>query len=521
MRLRFFSFWVLAAVAAISLFSREASAISGIYLAQRWSVPEPGPFVTVMARNGNRTVITLLPGASGGGSVFTLLIPVSGSLSLEGVGSASPDLIQSLDNFTAPRLLYRDDTNPCQPDYSPGLSFDSFYWRFCPNHQTQPTFALAALKNHGVSGVYDFRILDPKDPTGTLEWLARKNYILPHGFAGALEEFSRTGAKLLAATFTLGISSMPEKGSLPPIVMELDEPAMTLPPPFPLAKPSDLVVFVLSGQGMPIIENYEARRLPNDGAIPMAALNRHFDRYTASLMDPSSQYGKGKVSLEFHSAIGPVECRDYFHFESALAGYGIRQKKPSGLEELAITRFRLHHSWRLFPESIVFKPEFSKGGRILPFTWVRKPFAGDTACAGGEGYLENYESWTKESANMITDQYLDPDWRETLAKEVETISLFNSAAKGDIAQLEKAVAAGMNINMTGAMGATFLSSAANHGAKNSALWLLQKGANVEPPWICNGNCPMPYTPLTLASERGDLEMMSILLAYGADIEAKA
>ena len=100
-----------------------------------------------------------------------------------------------------------------------------------------------------------------------------------------------------------------------------------------------------------------------------------------------------------------------------------------------------------------------------------------------------------------------------LQKNGET-ALITAVTCGDEEMLQRVLQAGADLEVQGPDGMTPLMHAVWHGHVKIAGVLLSRGAKVDAPTA-------GWTPLHKASDIGDLDMMTLLLQNGADIEAKS
>ena len=89
--------------------------------------------------------------------------------------------------------------------------------------------------------------------------------------------------------------------------------------------------------------------------------------------------------------------------------------------------------------------------------------------------------------------------------------LQEAAIKGDFGQVKRLVEQGHNVNHSLGDGETPLTSAVRGGRVDVVRFLLAKGAGVnQQNWLSS------RTPLMLAANSGDTEMIKVLLDHGAD-----
>ncbi|MDR9403960.1 MAG: DUF2330 domain-containing protein, partial [Halothece sp. Uz-M2-17] len=109
---------VLIAVSAIAAFflnTAAAFAFCGFYVAQADGDLYNQASQVIIARDGNRTVLTMANDYQGEIENFALVVPVPVILKEEQVQVQDPDIIERIDSFSAPRLVEYFDNNPCRP----------------------------------------------------------------------------------------------------------------------------------------------------------------------------------------------------------------------------------------------------------------------------------------------------------------------------------------------------------------------------------------------------------------------
>ena len=101
------------------------------------------------------------------------------------------------------------------------------------------------------------------------------------------------------------------------------------------------------------------------------------------------------------------------------------------------------------------------------------------------------------------------------AKAPDDISIHEAAYDGDVKAVKQHLAAGTDVNAKNKAGATSLSVTVGKGHKEVAEILIAKGADVNAKEDLWG-----WTPLHYAARSGVKEIIELLIAAGADVNAK-
>ena len=91
-----------------------ASAFCGFYVAKADTDLFNDASKVAIARDGDRTVVTMASDYRGEASEFAMVIPVVDVPERGQINVANPALIDHLDAYTAPRLVEYFDPNPCE-----------------------------------------------------------------------------------------------------------------------------------------------------------------------------------------------------------------------------------------------------------------------------------------------------------------------------------------------------------------------------------------------------------------------
>ncbi|NER80688.1 MAG: DUF2330 domain-containing protein, partial [Leptolyngbya sp. SIO1D8] len=114
-RLRSTCIGLLAAIAAFCLLTPAALAFCGFYVAKADTSLYNQASQVILARQGERTVLTMANDYQGEVADFAMVVPVPTVLQEGQVNVGDPAIVQRLDDFSAPRLVEYFDPDPCMP----------------------------------------------------------------------------------------------------------------------------------------------------------------------------------------------------------------------------------------------------------------------------------------------------------------------------------------------------------------------------------------------------------------------
>src|SRR5947207_1551061 len=162
-------FWSLA-------FAPPAHSFCGVYVASGSAQLFNHRSQVVLARDGDRTVLTMSSDYQGDPRRFALVVPVPTVLDRSQVHVAANGLIEHIDAYSAPRLVEYWDPDPC-PAPMPMLSLT----RALSAPAGAPPMD-RAMRTRGVTieaqfsvAEYDILILSATESQGLVRWLDRKS----------------------------------------------------------------------------------------------------------------------------------------------------------------------------------------------------------------------------------------------------------------------------------------------------------------------------------------------------------
>src|SRR4028118_1686067 len=193
---------LLLAIVAVICFAPTAWAFCGFYVAKADTKLYNQASQVILARNGDRTVLTMANDYQGDVKDFAIVVPVPVVLQQDQVNVGDPKIIERLDAFSAPRLVEYFDPDPCM-DYTPDNTQsggtrgaeDELESRF-----NRDANALGVTVEARFSvGEYDILMLSAKESNGLETWLRQNDYRIPQGANQLLRPYIRQNMKFFVA----------------------------------------------------------------------------------------------------------------------------------------------------------------------------------------------------------------------------------------------------------------------------------------------------------------------------------
>lgn len=367
----------------------------------------------VIARDGDRTVLTMANDYQGELKDFAIVVPVPVVLQKGQVHIGDPQVLERLDAFSAPRLVEYFDPDPCRQ-------------MVMEDALPTPMAAGAAKSRMGAEalgvkieaqftvGEYDIIILSAKESGGLEIWLRDNGYRMPEGAAPLLQPYIKQNMKFFVAKVNLKEFEKTGRRFLRPLQMAYESPKFMLPIRLGMANASgeqDLVAYILSPQGRAEVTNYRTVRIPSDAEIPIYVKNEFGDFYRAMFQRAYEREGKNVVFLEYAwdmnwcdpcaaEPLTPEELRKagVFWMDETVSSPKMRPV-PVG-SNVYISRLHVRYGREKFPEDLVFQATPNREnfqGRYI----LRHPFQGEITCQEGRKYRKDLRQRLETEAQTL------------------------------------------------------------------------------------------------------------------------
>ena len=393
-------------------FAQKAWSFCGFYVAKADTKLYNQASQVVIARNRERTILTMANDYQGDVKDFAIVVPVPVVLKKEQVNVGDPKIIERLDAFSAPRLVEYFDPDPCAPPV--------MYERLPAPTAAQASDRAARL-NTGSLGVtieerftvgeYDILILSARESNGLETWLRGNGYQLPQGASQLLRPYIRQNMKFFVAKVNLENFEKSGYQLLRPLQMAYESPKFMLPIRLGMMNATteqDLIVYVLSPEGQAEITNYRTVNVPSDAEIPLFVKNEFTDFYKAMFQTAYTYEGKKVAFREYAWDMGSCDpCSAEPLNPEELKKAGVFWLTPQRPNNVFITRLHVRYSRDKFPEDLMFQETSNRQqfqGRYI----LRHPFTGEMKCEAGREYQRSLSKRFEEEAQTLAKL---TDWK--------------------------------------------------------------------------------------------------------------
>ncbi len=375
----------------------------------------------VIARNGDRTILTMANDFQGAIGDFAMVVPVPVAIKKEQVNVGKRTAIEKLDAFSQPRLVEYFDPDPCAPMMDAEMKSSSSVPR--------PVAPAAAIKrkdaNLGVTvedkfkvNEYEIVILSAKESNGLETWLRQNKYNIPKGASELLSPYIKQKLKFFVAKIDLKEFNKAGYQMLRPLQIAYQSPKFMLPIRLGTINArgeQDLVVYVLSPKGRVELTNYRTVKIPTGTSIPTYIKSEFGSFYKSTFQKVYEREQKKVAFLEYAWDTGNCDpCSSEPPSAAELKAAGVfwlndgsdAKKMPSGFRRpmpqsnTFITRLHVRYTRDKFPEDLMFQETSNQEtfqGRYV----MNHPFKGNLSCAAGKKYQQALRPrLEKEASNL-------------------------------------------------------------------------------------------------------------------------
>ncbi|NJM84834.1 MAG: DUF2330 domain-containing protein [Leptolyngbyaceae cyanobacterium SL_1_1] len=412
-------FWGLLVAALCLGFAPSAWAFCGFYVAKADTSLYNQASQVIIARNGDRTVLTMANDYQGEVADFAMVVPVPTVLQEEQVHVGDPAIVEHLDAFSAPRLVEYFDPDPCTPvaQYAPLPSNLALSGRAEAEVLAEDALGVTVESSFTV-GEYDIVILSARESDGLETWLRQNDYQIPAGASELLRPYIRQGMKFFVAKVNLEEFDRGGFQALRPLQMAYESPRFMLPIRLGMINAQaaqDLVVYLITPDGQAELTNYRTVNVPSNAEIPLFVKEEFSDFYKAMFQTAYEREGRNVAFLEYAwnlagcdpcaaEPLTPEELRQAGVFWLTQVNTGFRPAPTSNaLSNAFVTRLHVRYTRDQFPEDLAFQAtsnqQFFQGRYVL-----RHPYTGEMNCSAGEDYQrslpERFEQEAQTLANL-------------------------------------------------------------------------------------------------------------------------
>jgi hypothetical protein len=401
---------VIAAGWVLLVGPRPAAPFCGFYVASGDARIYNRSSKVVLARDGDRTVLTMASDYMGNPRQFALVVPVPQIPRREQVHVGDSTWVTHLDHYSVPRLVEYHDPNPCPRQSSTKQIVTSEDLRsFGALKMSASTTRIVA--SYKVDE-YEIVILSASEAKGLAAWLRSHGYRIPESALPVVKSYIRQGLFFFVAKIDLAEQARRGFGYIRPLQVAFESPRFMLPIRLGMANaqgPQEMFVFTLTRRGRVEATNYRTARVPTDVNIPEfvrgdfpSFYRRVFDQQHASARPAA-------VFLEYvwvivpstpscdpctGPAITPEEAR-------SLGAYWVKLP-PSPPGDFVLTRLHLRYDKDHFPEDLQFQETGDRQNWQARYV-IHHPYRGGDECPELAGYRQSVWERRKEEALNYCD----------------------------------------------------------------------------------------------------------------------
>jgi len=390
-------------------------AFCGFYVAQGDAKIYNQSSKVVLARDGNRTVLTMASDFKGDPKEFAVVIPVPVILKKEQVHVADPGIVDRLHDYSVPRMVEYWDPNPCPSSLSVDVRGDAKAAFRRMDSSTQQIALKAGVQIEAQYKVdeYDILILSASEGRALDKWLHANGYNIPEGAPRVLQSYIRQGMYFFVAKVDLNEQQRLGYTYLRPIQVAYESPKFMLPIRLGMVNAEgsqEMFVFTLTKAGRVESTNYRTVRVPTDVDIP-EFVRPEFTSFYRTVFDKRyDREGKSAIFLEYCWNIIPNQpscdpcTAPYLRPEElrTLGALWITTQGPDAPGSAVLTRLHLRYDKDHFPEDLAFQVTADRENWQARYV-LHHPYAGTDECPQLAAYRRTVWDRRKKEAENYCD----------------------------------------------------------------------------------------------------------------------
>lgn len=397
----------------------------------------------ILARDGDRTVITMYNDFKGDLKDFAMVVPVPVVLQKKDVKVVDNGVFQRLNDYSAPRLVEYYDQNPCMKREYEERAMKSV----SADIQLSSPSINGFLKKDKVKieaqytvGEYDILILSAEESSGLKTWLTENGYKIPSGAEEVLDPYIKSNLKFFVVKVNIEEQKKLKTEFLRPIQIKFTSPKFMLPIRLGMANADgdqDMIVYAFTKTGRVETTNYRSLSMPTGKNVPLFVQSTFSKFYGEVFENTWNKEGKNASFLEYAWDVSPsnyVKCDpcvstppDY----NDLVHAGVWWIKNDNYEnyvnefeankgKVFFTRLHIRYNRKAFAQDLMFQTTPNTENYQARYI-ITHPATGDLSCPEGKKYLADLKQRRIKEMEMLG--YLtgtDADeWKQDVAAAQE------------------------------------------------------------------------------------------------------
>ena len=405
--------WLFALSFVLLVHNRYAHAFCGFYVAKADTKIFNKASQVVLARQDDKTVITMVNDFKGDPKEFAVVIPVPTLIERGQINIGDKKIIDHLDSYTSPRLVEYFDASPCQL-----VLMERRMSRDGPLPAAQSSLRRAdalgvTVQAQYTVGEYDIVILSAKQGEGLETWLKENGYRLPKGASSVLGSYIKQKMHFFVAKVNLKEQSKLGFTYLRPIQVAYESPKFMLPLRLGTLNADgtqELFIFALTQKGRVEPTNYRSLKLPTGMDVPVYVKSR-FQKFYRDMFD--QQVKKVDLRALFTEYAWDMNgcdpcAAEPLSFEElrSLGVFWLTEGPPNGITSGArdafVTRMHVRYDAERFPEDLILQETTDRNNFQARYV-LRHPWQGDRECPATEEYRRAVLQRQEIEARQLAD----------------------------------------------------------------------------------------------------------------------
>lgn len=420
----------LALLLSLSVNTQRAQAFCGFYVAKADTKIFNKASQVVLARQDNKTVITMVNDFKGDPKEFAVVIPVPTLIERGQINVGDKKVIDHLDAYTSPRLVEYFDEGPCAVHMSREMSLSEVAAARIAKAADARAGALGVtVQAQYTVGEYDIVILSAKQGEGLETWLTENGYRLPKGASEVLGSYIKQRMHFFVARVNLKEQSKLGFNYLRPIQVAYNSPKFMLPLRLGTLNADghqELFIYTLTRKGRVEPTNYRSIKLPTDMDLPIYIKTRFKDFYRDMFEQQVKKAGMRAVFTEYAWDMNwcdPCAADPLSHEE--LRSLGVfwlndspaeiapgRGRRPmiapmppmGGARDVFVTRMHVRYDAQHFPEDLILQETADRNNFQARYV-MRHPWVGSNegSCPASADYYREVERRQEKEARQLAE----------------------------------------------------------------------------------------------------------------------
>src|SRR5215471_17578439 len=414
-------------VVAIALAPLPATAFCGFYVGKADAKLFNEASQVIMARDGERTVISMRNDFQGELTDFALVVPVPAVLQKSQIHVGDAKIFERIDAYSAPRLAEYFDPNPCEVDRmarAAQLAVSSPMAVAKLDSRREKALGVT-VEAHYTIGEYDIAILSATQSNGLEQWLRQNGYNIPPKASKALQPYVRQNLKFFVAKVNLAEQAKTGFSYLRPLQFAFESERFMLPVRLGMLNargPQDLVIYALTRNGRVETTNYRTVKLPANMDLPTYTRSEFAQVYRALFETQARREDYRVVWTEYFwdmawcdpCAADPLSrdelrAAGVFWLDSDEPSIGVpgysaqiaRSRAAGGAQPVMLTRLHLRYTPETLPEDLMFQETQDRQNFQARYV-LRNPWKGDMqACAEARLYFDEVAKRQEREAQTL------------------------------------------------------------------------------------------------------------------------